>query len=206
MHCDVLYPQARLVILDENDNAPMFSRSEYVVSVLQDAPEGTQMVSVRATDMDQGSNGRVRYSIIDDPSEGASVRQANTKGEIIDFVNPTNCNGKHWHLLFALLGLFGVDPNSGAVFTRRSLASVADIVYRLTLQAEDGGYPARSGRATLSVFVENSQGYSGKPRFLFPPQDGENVQIPEVSVRRGFSWFELSAVSFWMNESSVIME
>ena len=66
----MLHLQARLVILDENDNAPVFSRSEYVVSVLQDAPEGTQMVSVLATDMDQDSNGRVRYSIIDDPSEG----------------------------------------------------------------------------------------------------------------------------------------
>ena len=58
------------MILDENDNAPVFSRSEYTVSVLQDAPEGTEMVRVLATDMDEESNGRVRYSIIDDPSEG----------------------------------------------------------------------------------------------------------------------------------------
>ena len=116
-------------------------------------------------------------------------QQANINGKIIAFVKPTNYNVQTMTLTFALLGLFGVDPDSGAVFTRRSLTSVTDIVYRLTLQAEDGGYPARSSRATLSVFVQNPQGYSGKPRFLFPPQDGTNVQIPEVSVRMFvFGW------------------
>ena len=81
-----------------------------------------------------------------------------------------------------------MDADSGAVFTRRSLTSAVDVVYRLIVQAEDGGYPARSGRATVSVFVENPQEYSGKPRFLFPPQDGTNVQLPEVRIRVNFFW------------------
>ena len=80
-----------------------------------------------------------------------------------------------------LTGLFGVNPDNGAVFTRRNLMSTPDIIYRLTVQAEDSGYPVQSDRATVSVVVESPYGYDGSPRFLFP-QDGATVDLPEVRL------------------------
>ncbi|NXK98195.1 PCD23 protein, partial [Formicarius rufipectus] len=50
-------------VLDENDNAPTFSRSEYRARLREDAPPGTSVCRLRATDPDLGANGEVRYGI-----------------------------------------------------------------------------------------------------------------------------------------------
>ncbi|NXF78099.1 PCDC2 protein, partial [Sclerurus mexicanus] len=53
----------QLFVLDENDNAPTFSRSEYRARLREDAPPGTAVCRLRATDPDLGANGEVRYAI-----------------------------------------------------------------------------------------------------------------------------------------------
>ncbi|KAF1560783.1 Protocadherin-16, partial [Eudyptes schlegeli] len=50
-------------VLDENDNAPAFSRGEYRARLREDAPPGTAVCRLRATDPDLGANGEVRYAI-----------------------------------------------------------------------------------------------------------------------------------------------
>ncbi|AWP12014.1 putative protocadherin gamma-A3-like [Scophthalmus maximus] len=49
-------------ILDINDNAPVFNQSRYKGSVIENAPKGTYIVTVNASDVDSGSNGQVTYS------------------------------------------------------------------------------------------------------------------------------------------------
>ncbi|NXO03974.1 PCDGH protein, partial [Rhinopomastus cyanomelas] len=51
----------RVPVVDANDNAPMFSRSEYTVRVPEDLPVGSVLVTVTATDVDEGINGHVIY-------------------------------------------------------------------------------------------------------------------------------------------------
>ncbi|XP_054024574.1 protocadherin gamma-A10-like [Dryobates pubescens] len=51
----------RVVVLDANDNAPVFSPAEYTVRVPEDVPVGSALVTVTATDPDEGLNGHVRY-------------------------------------------------------------------------------------------------------------------------------------------------
>ena len=43
------------------------------MNVLQDAPVGTEMGRILATDKDIDANGQIRYSIVDDPSGGMKV-------------------------------------------------------------------------------------------------------------------------------------
>ncbi|KAB1281718.1 Protocadherin gamma-C4 [Camelus dromedarius] len=52
----------RIIVLDANDNAPTFNQSLYRARVLEDAPPGTRVVQVRATDLDEGPNGEIIYS------------------------------------------------------------------------------------------------------------------------------------------------
>ncbi|NXA02820.1 PCDGH protein, partial [Nesospiza acunhae] len=52
----------RVTVLDANDNAPVFSQAEYTVRVPEDVPVGSTLVTVMATDADEGLNGRVKYS------------------------------------------------------------------------------------------------------------------------------------------------
>ncbi|XP_027764468.1 protocadherin gamma-A12-like [Empidonax traillii] len=52
----------RVTVLDANDNAPVFSQAEYTVRVAEDVPVGSVLVTVTATDPDEGLNGQVKYS------------------------------------------------------------------------------------------------------------------------------------------------
>ncbi|NXR50259.1 PCDGF protein, partial [Hippolais icterina] len=52
----------RVGVLDANDNAPVFSQAEYTVRVPEDVPVGSVLVTVTATDADEGLNGHVKYS------------------------------------------------------------------------------------------------------------------------------------------------
>ncbi|XP_022078071.2 protocadherin alpha-3-like [Acanthochromis polyacanthus] len=49
-------------VLDVNDNAPAFSKDVYSVTLDENAPVGTRVIQVNATDLDDGPNGDVIYS------------------------------------------------------------------------------------------------------------------------------------------------
>ncbi|NWI47647.1 PCDGA protein, partial [Picathartes gymnocephalus] len=53
----------RVTVLDANDNAPMFSQAEYTVRVPENVPVGSVLVTVTASDADEGQNGLVKYSM-----------------------------------------------------------------------------------------------------------------------------------------------
>eukprot|EP00116_Pleurobrachia_bachei_P002160 sb/3462422/ len=50
-------------VKDVNDNIPEFTRDLYTPSVPEDAPVGTEVVRVHATDRDEGANSRISYSL-----------------------------------------------------------------------------------------------------------------------------------------------
>ncbi|XP_038157770.1 protocadherin alpha-8-like isoform X31 [Cyprinodon tularosa] len=54
--------QITVNVLDINDNAPVFVQSDYIVMLKENAPVGTMIVQVNATDLDEGINGEVVYS------------------------------------------------------------------------------------------------------------------------------------------------
>ncbi|NXA43652.1 PCDG5 protein, partial [Eudromia elegans] len=53
----------RVVVLDANDNAPVFSQAVYTVRVREDVPVGSRLLTVNATDADEGTNANVTYSL-----------------------------------------------------------------------------------------------------------------------------------------------
>ncbi|NXD74408.1 PCDB4 protein, partial [Eolophus roseicapillus] len=75
--------QIHVVVLDVNDNAPIFSQELYVGQVLENAPEGSVVLRVVATDRDAGVNGDVSYqfSQAEDQTHSAFVIDT-TSGEI----------------------------------------------------------------------------------------------------------------------------
>uniref|UniRef100_A0A8C0QRS6 Cadherin domain-containing protein n=1 Tax=Chelonoidis abingdonii TaxID=106734 RepID=A0A8C0QRS6_CHEAB len=54
--------QIRIIVLDANDNAPVFTEAIYTASVLENVPKGSTVVSVKATDPDEGVNKELKYS------------------------------------------------------------------------------------------------------------------------------------------------
>ncbi|XP_028816543.1 protocadherin gamma-A11-like isoform X4 [Denticeps clupeoides] len=52
-----------VIVSDVNDNAPVCDRSQRSVSVKENAPAGTFLIRLNATDSDEGVNGEIEYSL-----------------------------------------------------------------------------------------------------------------------------------------------
>ncbi|XP_038652245.1 protocadherin beta-8-like isoform X10 [Scyliorhinus canicula] len=55
--------QVSVIVKDANDNAPVFPQSVYRVTLLETAPIGTRIIILNATDLDDGVNGEITYSL-----------------------------------------------------------------------------------------------------------------------------------------------
>ena len=53
-------------VLDVNDNSPVFEKDQYGVELLENITGGQTVVLLKATDLDEGDNGKVRYKIVND--------------------------------------------------------------------------------------------------------------------------------------------
>ncbi|KAJ1128064.1 hypothetical protein NDU88_006451 [Pleurodeles waltl] len=71
--------QIKVIVLDTNDNAPIFSHSVYRVNVMEDVPEGTLLTTVTASDADEGSNAEVVYSFGKVPASVISLFELDYK-------------------------------------------------------------------------------------------------------------------------------
>ncbi|XP_066573636.1 protocadherin alpha-8-like [Amia ocellicauda] len=77
-------------VLDNNDNTPVFSSPLYKVRVYENLKYGTSIITLNATDLDEGVNGHIVYSfsshgqrnIIDTFAINAETGEISVKGEI----------------------------------------------------------------------------------------------------------------------------
>ncbi|XP_012996327.1 protocadherin gamma-A3 isoform X6 [Cavia porcellus] len=67
-----------VIVLDANDNPPVFTQPEYHVSVQENVPVGTQLVTVNATDPDEGFNAQVTYILDKMPGKIAQIFDLNS--------------------------------------------------------------------------------------------------------------------------------
>lgn len=54
--------QIDITVLDANDNAPVFDQSFYRVRLAENAPKGTVVIKLNASDLDEGANADITYS------------------------------------------------------------------------------------------------------------------------------------------------
>ncbi|KAM4621319.1 protocadherin gamma-A1-like [Polymixia lowei] len=71
-----------ITVLDVNDNAPVFNQSVYRATVIENAPIGTYITTVNASDADSGSNGLVTYTF------------SNLKGTLADIFSIDSVSGE----------------------------------------------------------------------------------------------------------------
>ncbi|XP_077433219.1 protocadherin gamma-C5-like isoform X5 [Vanacampus margaritifer] len=53
----------RIQVLDVNDNVPSFENNLYKITVQENSPNGSFVISTKATDIDDGPNGEIEYSL-----------------------------------------------------------------------------------------------------------------------------------------------
>uniref|UniRef100_A0A8D0UWH4 Cadherin domain-containing protein n=1 Tax=Sus scrofa TaxID=9823 RepID=A0A8D0UWH4_PIG len=76
--------ELHITVLDVNDNAPVFDKAVHRIKLLENARNGTLVVRLNASDLDEGSNSHVLYSFANDvfSNTEASFRIDSNSGEI----------------------------------------------------------------------------------------------------------------------------
>ncbi|XP_040913615.1 protocadherin-8 [Toxotes jaculatrix] len=135
-------------VTDENDNPPLFSKSLYEVSVLENNIPGSYVTTVVARDPDVGKNAKVSYKLLDsEVSEGSPVST-----------------------------YFSIDSVSGSLFTLRSFDYETLQQIELVIQAEDKGSPSLSSTSTIRIrVVDQNDNY---PYFTFPVLLNDSADVP----------------------------
>uniref|UniRef100_A0A3B4YKK3 FAT atypical cadherin 3 n=1 Tax=Seriola lalandi dorsalis TaxID=1841481 RepID=A0A3B4YKK3_SERLL len=97
----------RVVLADENDNAPRFRAVEYRMSIKANVAKGSLVTQIQATDPDAGSNGRITYSLYSearlslvDVLERPKLTVDHLQGTVLSFfVKATDCGSPAKHSL-----------------------------------------------------------------------------------------------------------
>ncbi|XP_056910340.1 protocadherin Fat 3 isoform X4 [Takifugu flavidus] len=105
----------RVILADENDNAPRFRAVEYRMSIKANVAKGSLVTQIQASDPDAGSNGRITYSLYSEarlslvdvlevePDSGWMMTKSNVdhlQGTVLSFfVKATDCGSPAKHSL-----------------------------------------------------------------------------------------------------------
>lgn len=116
-----------LNILDINDQNPVFLKSHYKFSVLEDQTPGAVIGQIDAVDSDEGVNGQVRYSIIGS--------------------NPNSMEKNN------LLKYFNLDTNSGQLILKSALDYEDKQFFSFGVEAKDAGVGSLPAYATVDILV-----------------------------------------------------
>ncbi|XP_064244131.1 protocadherin beta-16-like [Passer domesticus] len=84
----------RVVVLDINDNIPVFAQTLYKVSVMENSSEDTIVVVVSASDLDAGTNGEIVYSIVQNSEENLQTFKINPETGHIRLKKPLDYEEK----------------------------------------------------------------------------------------------------------------
>lgn len=111
-------------ITDANNFAPIFENAPYSASVFEDAPVGTTVLVVSATDSDVGINAQITYSLNEESINGLTSPDP-----------------------------FTINPQTGAIVTSAPLDRETTSGYLLTVTAKDGGNPSLSDTTDVEISV-----------------------------------------------------
>lgn len=169
--------RVNVTVQDINDNPPVFKSSQYQAKIEEDAPIGSSVLKVEATDRDEGDNGAIIYQLVEgtpfqiDPESGLvtirepldyeSRRQYTLSIEARDLGTPPLTGRAE-----AVVRLIDVNDNDPVVKFRYfpatsryasvdENAQVGTVVALLTVTDSDS--PAANGNVTVAILGGNEQ-------------------------------------------------
>uniref|UniRef100_A0A8C5TI15 FAT atypical cadherin 4 n=1 Tax=Malurus cyaneus samueli TaxID=2593467 RepID=A0A8C5TI15_9PASS len=115
-----------VVVLDINDNNPLFAQKLYRVEVAEDTLTGTDLIQVLATDGDEGTNGQVRYAIIS--GDGSSEFRIDSVTGVITVAKPLDRERKPSYTLTIQSSDRGSSPRTDTATVSIVLKDVNDFI------------------------------------------------------------------------------
>ncbi|XP_063784882.1 protocadherin gamma-B1-like isoform X4 [Pseudophryne corroboree] len=114
-----------IIIADANDNFPLFTHEIYKVSVSENIPINATIITLNATDKDEGVNGQITYTF-------------------------SKTSGSVHHT-----GMFSIHPTKGNIQIKKKLDFEDAKHYELSVQAKDGGGLIAHSNVLVEILDEN---------------------------------------------------
>ncbi|XP_033990007.1 protocadherin alpha-7-like isoform X4 [Trematomus bernacchii] len=114
----------KMVVSDVNDNRPMFSKNPYTFYITENNNPGASVLSVTASDEDDGSNALISYYI---------VRDRGAEQLFTSFLN--------------------INSDTGDILALKSLDFETLKTFKFQVVATDSGTPSLSSNVTVHVFI-----------------------------------------------------
>ncbi|KAL4230018.1 hypothetical protein ACF0H5_010405 [Mactra antiquata] len=127
--------EVKVIVLDINDNAPMFPQDRFELKISEDANKNARFSILSADDLDTGENNGIQSYTIDPPSN------------VFDLDSELNLDG----------------TVSVEIIVNQALDREITDSYQLRIVAVDGGNPPKSGILTVDVIVTDVN--DNKPKF-----------------------------------------
>ncbi|CAN2391169.1 homophilic cell adhesion via plasma membrane adhesion molecules, partial [Pristimantis euphronides] len=113
-----------LRLSDINDNAPLFTQTTYNAFIKENSDPGTLLCTVSATDLDEGVNAELVYSIVESQIDSSSVSS-----------------------------YVYIHSNDGNIYAQRSFDYEQIQVLQITIKVEDSGSPHLSSTVPVFLFI-----------------------------------------------------
>ncbi|XP_053334224.1 protocadherin alpha-2-like isoform X4 [Clarias gariepinus] len=110
-------------VKDVNDNSPVFNKYLYKMRVLENSAIGTIVITLNATDADEGVNGQIVYSLVNQDSDEKNN------------------------------GIFSIDSVSGEITVQGTVDFETQNAYEIHAQAKDKGLTPRSAHCKILIEV-----------------------------------------------------
>uniref|UniRef100_A0A3Q3WPX5 Cadherin-23 n=1 Tax=Mola mola TaxID=94237 RepID=A0A3Q3WPX5_MOLML len=166
--------QVLVTILDVNDYRPRFTERVFNTSVFENEPSGTSVITVRASDLDEGENGAVLYSMLGphsdafalDPNTGlVRSRRLLQSSEQFNLTVVATDQGRPplWGTADLIITVIDVNDNR-PVFVRPANGTIIHIS-----EEQPPGLPVYEVHAT-----DADEGVNGEVRYAFLQTGGGN--------------------------------
>ena len=165
----------RIIVIDVNDNAPVFQSSLFLGDIYENLPANTSVISVNATDIDEGQNSQVMYFLDDVILLANNCTDLCVQNICNDLLSGSNIS------LYSDYSLFDIDEISGEIISTEQFdrENVSD--YLLLIEAEDQGIPSQSSYSCVHVrILDRNDNAPFFAQSVYGAQVSENANYSEV--------------------------
>ena len=137
----------RINVMDINDNAPVFQSSLFVGDINENLAANTSVISVTATDIDEGENSELMYFLDDVFLLNSSCSNVCVLDICDNLLSGLNIS------LYTDISLFAIDELSGEIISTEEFDRENISDYLLLVVAEDQGIPTQYSHACVHVRI-----------------------------------------------------
>ncbi|KAM4036077.1 protocadherin gamma-B1-like isoform 32-T32 [Anomaloglossus baeobatrachus] len=155
-----------LTISDVNDNAPNFEKMNYVVYIMESNQPGTSIQNILASDLDQGDNGKIIYSILNSNIDNIPVSS-----------------------------YVSINSMTGVLYAQRSFDYEQLREFQFQVMAKDSGSPPLSSNVTVRICIIDKNDNAPKILYPSPDTEGSALfEFIPHSAEKGYLVTKVIAV------------